>query len=66
MHKNPHQNAGNGIKETLFFKGVYTGALFDESILFINLNNADSESNVKIVHVSQLNRKLISLLYTSL
>ena len=20
MHKNPHQNAGNGIKETLFFK----------------------------------------------
>ena len=26
MHKNPHQNAGNGIKETLFFK-IFLGSM---------------------------------------
>ena len=26
MHKNPHQNAGNGIKETLFFK-IFLGTM---------------------------------------
>ena len=26
MHKNPHQNAGNGIKETLFFK-IFPGSM---------------------------------------
>ena len=26
MHKNPHQNAGNGIKETLFFK-IFHGSM---------------------------------------
>ena len=26
MHKNPHQNAGNGIKETLFFK-IFLGGM---------------------------------------
>ena len=27
MHKNPHQNAGNGIKETLFFKILGLGSM---------------------------------------
>ena len=26
MHKNPHQNAGNGIKETQFFK-IFLGSM---------------------------------------
>ena len=26
MHKNPHQNAGNGIKETLIFK-IFLGSM---------------------------------------
>ena len=26
MHKNPHQNAGNGIKKTLFFK-IFLGSM---------------------------------------
>ena len=26
MHKNPHQNAGNGINETLFFK-IFLGSM---------------------------------------
>ena len=26
MHKNPHQNAGNGIEETLFFK-IFLGSM---------------------------------------
>ena len=51
MHKNQHQNAGNGIKETLFFK-IFPGSMASDpprgSRLFFTDNENDNISTAEL------------------
>ena len=55
MHKSPHQNAGNGIRETLFFK-IFLGSM--------PLDPLEVLEQIRVAPPPPKNRKPVYLEYT--